>query len=142
MSIDINKLIDVDGNGKRVVHAGFNSHIRVLGWVCTGRMVENLSGTVDSIYKELTAWIEALQQAEDGLYSALMDRPFSYIFYKPQILIAVTNNEQGNANSALKKLGFIPSPPTNNTKYMDCELITWTLALHGWSDKEINEVED
>lgn len=109
--------------------------------VCTARFIENLTNVSK---EDLQYWVDRMRsesfwagfdkhvrQMEKGLTRDYMLR-LSYIFYQPQMILAITNCSQTNANKVLEEFGFIPVRVANN-KYGG-ELISWTYELNGWSN--------
>jgi hypothetical protein len=133
MNIKVRDLIVCPDKGYRCVRVeGFTSKVHQLFGVCTARMVENLVDYSGSLEHELLSWIELLKAGKEGYLGGDFDRhPCNYIWFKPQLLIAVTTTHQVNENKILLKLGFVPSQPVLNTKYTG-GLINWTYALHGF----------
>lgn len=143
MKIDISKIKDVEGSHKQtIMHTGFVSTVTLLGHVCTARFIQGMSSAEGVAKKEVEHWIKILTEA-DEVYngnSEIGALEGSYVLYKPQSLVAMTNMRQTRANKALEELGFEPSRPVLNMKYgRGSELITWTYALHGFLEDEEGE---
>lgn len=140
---NVSKYDDGDAYGNKCISVeGFNSRMHNLFYVCTGRMVEGLYGSENSIKGELEAWIEFLKTGYDEqiLVNGVNQPDWYYICYKPQLLIAVTNKEQVDAHAALLAVGFEPSRAVSNDKYNDqYALTTWTYALNGFVEDKKEE---
>ena len=140
MEIDIGKISDAGIHklvDQCVKYEGFNSCVMMLGWVCTARLIQGLSSSRDVVKMEVEHWIKMLTNADDFYEEErIQSLGSSYVFYKPQSLLAITTKHQGVANEVLLELGFEPSRPVLNMKYGDGrELITWTYALHGFLEE-------
>tara|TARA_R110000772_G_scaffold129472_2_gene237611 strand:+ start:27463 stop:27891 length:429 start_codon:yes stop_codon:yes gene_type:complete len=140
MEIDIDKIRDLNINkltDQCVKYEEFNSSVTLLGWVCTARLIQGLVNNREVVKMEVEHWIKMLTNADD-LYEdqRVSNLGASYVFYKPQSLVAITTKQQGVANEVLLELGFEPSRPVLNMKYgAGRELITWTYALHGFLEE-------
>ena len=140
MEIDISKIKDSELEQlvkQGVKYEGFMSSVVLLGWVCTARLIQGLSSNQDTVKMEVEHWIKMLKEA-DALYEdeRVCKLGASYVFFKPQSLIAMTTKSQTTANKVLLELGFEPSRPVLNMKYgQGRELITWTYALHGFLEE-------
>lgn len=140
MTIDISKVVMYDEESfpnSCIAYPGFESRVHKLFYVCTGRMVEGLYGSYEGVKSELEAWIELLTCDYSNIMHPAREEgvgcveEWGGICYKPQILIAITNNRQARAIEALLAVGFKPSEPVNNAKYgEDSNLINWTYALN------------
>tara|TARA_R110000868_G_scaffold373405_1_gene637477 strand:- start:44861 stop:45295 length:435 start_codon:yes stop_codon:yes gene_type:complete len=131
--VDYSKL--VSSTESTASFQGMYTKVSLLGSVCTARMLYGFFGSKEEIEREISFWLKVLR--DPRAYEQTRGLGCSYVFFRPQMVIAVTNRTQWYANEALIEAGFTPSQPVKNLKYgTGSELINWTYALHGFLETD------